>query len=277
MKKNLTKGVLISAAALVAAVLFYLMTDINGSAESLYLLNANNQYSTYGTKTAFKSEWYYVDSDMRVRKQDEYAEDSEQLTPPDYSIGTDTGNVSVTVIEGTNEEFVYNVLADAGFSDEMICGIMGNLLVECGGGGKIIFDSSQGGKHNGRTNAECLNTDCMNPNVGGDAHGVAQWDSGRRINLIQGAINKGVEWFDPPYQMSFLMDEINSSYYSKWVSPSKILSDMPIGCDPIEWSCFKWCKYFEVCQGANSATWETRAQMAGWNSRLNYAMQFSGR
>ena len=40
--------------------------------------------------------------------------------------------------------------------------------------------------------------------VGGKAIGLIQWDSGRRVNLVNFAKSKGKQWYDAEIQLIFL-------------------------------------------------------------------------
>ena len=47
--------------------------------------------------------------------------------------------------------------------------------------------------------------------VGGKAIGLIQWDSGRRVNLVNFAKSKGKQWYDAEIQLIFLEDESSKS------------------------------------------------------------------
>ena len=46
----------------------------------------------------------------------------------------------------------------------------------------------------------------MNPSVGGYAFGIAQWDSGRRVKLLEYAEKKGKKWDDLELQLDYLLN-----------------------------------------------------------------------
>ena len=154
------------------------------------------------------------------------------------------------------EDEIYNFLVSMGYNSYAVCGIMGNINHESG----YRWDRTQGDKHNGETLDSCRTT------VKGDGHGVVQWDSGRRVQLIELAESQGLQWYDKSVQMEKLRQELLSDYYGKWVSPAKLNA-----CSSVEEACFIFAKYFEACKGADSATFETRTKLSGWSDRYRDA------
>ena len=74
-----------------------------------------------------------------------------------------------------------NIDRALGYDDEMIAGIMGNMNPESG----ILYGTTQGHKHDNYTNAQCVNRGCIANEGTGNAHGLCQWDGGRRNKLIK--------------------------------------------------------------------------------------------
>ncbi len=90
-----------------------------------------------------------------------------------------------SVISGeNNKQTICLTLKNSGYSNEAVAGIMGNLQQESG------FETD--------------NTD-------GQAHGIAQWQGGRFVNLKS---TYGSDWKKLDNQLKFLLNELNNSYQS---------------------------------------------------------------
>lgn len=191
---------------------------------------------------------------------------------PNAGSGGDTnpniGNVpSISPNQVAKE--VYSALKSWGYSDEAAAGIMGNMLAESG----MQYTTTQGHSHDGYTNQQCLDRGCKNSGSG-NAHGLIQWDSGRRDSLIDYAINTGRQWGTKDVQLEYLKGEIVTGSYAKYASPNDILKDNN-GNDSVEWACYKWCRYVEVCKGVTKTSgWGQRSNFDNWTGRLNNALGY---
>ncbi|MDR0200262.1 MAG: phage tail-type lysozyme domain-containing protein [Streptococcaceae bacterium] len=96
---------------------------------------------------------------------------------------------------------MYNYLKAKGGTINGISALLGNSQVETGS----TFDPSiiQGG-------AAYNQSEAMNPSAGGYAFGLFQWDSGRRVNLINYATSTNNGWDDMDTQLDFAMNQEGS-------------------------------------------------------------------
>lgn len=182
--------------------------------------------------------------------------------------GTGGGGTPIPVDEVKKQ--VYNHLKGLGYDDEMIAGIMGNMNPESG----ILYGTTQGHKHDNYTNAQCVNRGCIANEGTGNAHGLCQWDGGRRNKLINGAMAKGVEWTDGNWQLEFMDSEIFGGYYTKWVAPANIMNgyDSATMGSKVEYVTYRWCRFYEVCAGVKQGdTYASRTNYSHWADRLSSA------
>ncbi len=92
---------------------------------------------------------------------------------------------SGSVVSGeSNKQTICLTLKNSGYSNEAVAGIMGNLQQESG---------------------------FMTNNTDGKAHGIAQWQEGRFVNLKS---TYGSEWTKLDNQLKFLLSELNGDYAS---------------------------------------------------------------
>lgn len=188
----------------------------------------------------------------------------------DGGSGGDTPNTPSTPIDTTDtQKYVYQTLRSWGYDNEAIAGIMGNMNAESG----IKFGTTQSHTHDNATNVQCQQRGCIG-NGGGNAHGIVQWDKGRKDNLISGAIQSGVEWTSPEYQMGFLKNEIIDGSYNRYVSPSSIYNGRTSE-DKVEYATYMWCRRFEICSGVHqdTDTFASRLGYSHWSDRLGAAME----
>lgn len=103
------------------------------------------------------------------------------------SSSSSDGSSSVDGFYGdTIQEKVWWALKDAGYSDEQVAGVMGNIYAE-----------------------SSFNSSAVNPSSG--ASGLCQWLYGRKTQLCAYAESKGVEWTDEETQIEYLIGELDSS------------------------------------------------------------------
>ena len=196
------------------------------------------------------------------------------------SNGVNWNPTQVTVSDTKKQ--VYNAFKSWGYSDSMIAGIFGNIEAESG----FRYYAVQGDNGNnltksGGTHYSCeKNANCTSGGTG-NAHGLVQWDGSRRAELIKAAVAAGIHWTDGNLQLQYLKDELEGNYYGKWCSPSTMLN----GCESIgdvndtalavEYSCYRWCRFFEVCSGVtSSSTYESRTKFSHWDTRIKAAQGY---
>lgn len=94
----------------------------------------------------------------------------------------------------TNAKNIANVLKKAGASGNAIAALLGNLQAESGvNPSRIQYDQKYDAAR-------------ANGTGGAYAMGIAQWDYGRRANLMKYAKSKGKQWDNLGMQLSFLLD-----------------------------------------------------------------------
>lgn len=169
-------------------------------------------------------------------------------TTTDISDSTGSGNIVTT---GSDAELA-NYLRTLGYSDFAISGIMGNFSAESG----MNAAATQGHAHDGQTRASCRTQ------VGGDGHGLAQWDSGRRVALINYADKIGGNWWDFSTQMAYFKTEIEG--------PEKRSGgvDAMNRCSSVTEACFQFAAKYERCAGATGATLSNPSVIHRWPVRL---------
>lgn len=179
-------------------------------------------------------------------------------TPPDTNIDTaDTQAV---------KKAIYQFLKGLGFDDYMAAGIMGNVGHESGG---FVVGRTEGHTHDNYTNEQCVARGCANEGKN-NGHGLCQWDNGRRVALINYAIGKGKEWRELSTQLGYWESELNGGYKDTVSDPMKSYTGYDSSYDKLEYCLWYYGKHFEV-PGGSYSTYDGRAGMSGWDSRLNYA------
>ena len=114
------------------------------------------------------------------------------------SLFSSTGTQNLGNVEGT----VYAYLRDQGLDDLHCAAIMGNFCYESGGTSDFTINSAADelGEHPDNQGALARGSS------GGAALGIAQWDSGRRLALVEFAESKGTQWSDLETQLEFWSD-----------------------------------------------------------------------
>ena len=136
-----------------------------------------------------------------------------------------------SVINGDdNKQTICLTLKNSGYSDEAIAGIMGNLQQESG------FQTN--------------NTD-------GKAHGIAQWQESRFVNLKS---TYGSDWTNLDNQLKFLLNELNSNNY---VATEKYLRESHTAAE----QAFNFCMTFEQ---PGETDCETTPRVSYANELLSY-------
>jgi hypothetical protein len=108
-----------------------------------------------------------------------------------------------TLVGSDNIEKVWNFFKSKGLPDTGVAGLIGGKWGETGG--SLNPKAIQSGQPYDEARA-------MNPSVGNYAFGVAQWDFGRRVNLLNYAKEKGQSWDTLELQLDFMWQELNSGY-----------------------------------------------------------------
>lgn len=160
---------------------------------------------------------------------------------------------------------VYQCLKSLGYDDEACAGIMGNMELESG----MQPGTTQSNTHDYASTTHC-NANCRTGH--GNAHGLVQWDYGRKEALFDLAISKSVEWHDLDLQLEYFTSEINGPERSS--SPSRFWTGYNSE-DRVEWATFKFANTFERCAGASAAnTFNDRANIGHWTSRIQFARNY---
>ncbi|OEH82498.1 hypothetical protein BCR26_13380 [Enterococcus rivorum] len=94
---------------------------------------------------------------------------------------------------------VYKFVLENGGTKEFACAWLGNMEHESG----LRPDAIQGGALYNEAIA-------MNPVTGGYAFGLAQWDSDRRVKLLETAKKENKDWKDSAFQLSFAWEKDGS-------------------------------------------------------------------
>ena len=169
-----------------------------------------------------------------------------------------------------SKKAIYDFLKSLNYDDIAIAGIMGNMEHESG----CLPGTTQSHTHDDADNTYCYSK-CNNYNSG-NAHGIVQWDGGRRAGLINSAVKANVSWCDLTYQLAFMENELSGSY-GTWCGPSTIMKDCTSTDDAgkVEYACYRWCRYYEVCAGVKKGdTYASRVNYSGWNERLSHSLGF---
>ncbi len=90
---------------------------------------------------------------------------------------------------------------------EQAIGVMGNLIRESYGANPYAIQ----GDHSITSWQTCDNNCVLDwGTAGGKAIGIIQWDSGRRVSMVNFAIEQGTQWYDLNTQLRFLKKELDS-------------------------------------------------------------------
>mgnify|MGYP004590818291 CR=1 FL=1 len=185
-------------------------------------------------------------------------------TPPNTNI--DTADVMAV------KKAIYQFLKGMGFDDYMAAGIMGNVKVESSG---FVVGITQGSTHNNSTNEQCVARGCIaDPNQGGNAHGLCQWDTSRRVGLITTAINDGKEWSDFSFQLYYWKKELEGSENDTYTS---VLNSegYQSSYDKVEFYTWLYGRKFErpgkTDRNSDYYAFERRNIMNGWDGRYDAA------
>ncbi len=158
------------------------------------------------------------------------------------------------IIQGSgNDAVLAQFLRSLGYNDIAISGAMGNFAAESG----LDPRATQGHTHDGQTRPSCLRLG------GGDGHGLAQWDSGRRVALIEFATARGKEWWDFSIQLEYFKSEIEG--------PEKKYGGQAVmnACTSVKEACFQFADKYERCAGAGDATLSKPSALHRWDVRLS--------
>lgn len=141
----------------------------------------------------------------------------------DYNIqcmpnGSSTVNVSIEADDRTRQNAIASWLTTTPFdglggqsmSKEQASGVIGNFIQESAGARPHYVQTLSMG--NPDYYKSVSNEDILTwGSVGGKAIGIAQWDSGRRIGLVNYAIANRGNWYDLSIQLNFLKTELDGS------------------------------------------------------------------
>ena len=112
--------------------------------------------------------------------------------------GTQASAGMVSVVDTTGMDEAHKIWVQGhqmGGTDEGVAALMGNLQHESTLKADII-----------QSNQSYDETKAMNASLGGYAIGLAQWDSGRRVNLLNFAKSENADWKDTGVQLNFLFN-----------------------------------------------------------------------
>ena len=143
---------------------------------------------------------------------------------------------------------------------EQAFGIMGNMMSESyGANPKAIQGDST------TTQWQTCDNNCVKSwgLIGGKAVGIIQWDTGRRISLVNFAEKEGTQWHDLTTQLKFLKSEMDSGYENQQLKAGGFNQ---VGKSIAEYTKI-WNKRFE--RSAESGT------AAGDNPRIANAEKFA--
>lgn len=271
MDKKLTKAVLVSLGLLCIAAMVYLTLDITSSVNDVYQLEESGNTKVINTKQNFIDEWEdlaYIERTPTPTTDPA----SGELTPPDTIIGNITPTDGGTADE--NAKIIYDVLIGLGYNPKQACAFLGNMFCESA----MIPNRVQGDKHPAA--ASCT-SNCIQ--VGsGKAHGIAQWDGGRRDNLLQQDWSEEGGWFTLKAQVKYFVSEITGGYYSKWVAPDRIQKNQPDGTDDLAYCTYRVYAYYEVAGAIlkqvgdtkKQKTWDEAQSVDGFKDRVAQAQRY---
>ena len=156
-------------------------------------------------------------------------------------------NVTTSADKEAVAKSLHDNLKQAGYSEAGIAGYLGNTEHESG------FDSGvvQGHKAFDESTA-------MNSGLSGYAIGLNQWDSGRRVNLLNFAKEQGKEWKDGSMQLDFALNHDGSD--SNVLKQGLAMNDVA---DATEFLRSKWER------GGVGTTAERTAKAQNWYGKFS--------
>lgn len=176
---------------------------------------------------------------------------------------TSTGKNDTTDFQPANDQEkvalqVYNFVLQNGGTKEFASAWLGNMEHESG----LIPSRIQ-------SDLPYMEATAMNPSLGGYAMGLAQWDSGRRVNLLNYAKEKKKEWKDVDLQLDYAWnhdssDSILLQKFSKGTDVNTITIDI--------------LKYWERAGTKDDPTQQAqrKASANNWYKRLSTGSQGNG-
>ena len=175
-------------------------------------------------------------------------------------------NVDTADIQAVKKA-VYKFLTQTrGYDNYIAAGVMGN--VECESHFKV--GSTESHSHDDSTNEQCIARGCTEP-TSNKAHGLCQWDSGRRVKLINGAKDSGKEWASLEYQLIFWDSELKEGGEKHIVDTRmKEYHGYDNSYDKVEYFTWYYGCYFEVPanDGTSYRSFDARSHMSNWSERL---------
>lgn len=191
----------------------------------------------------------------------------------DYNIMCDSFGVGEISVESdadafTRQSAIVSWLTSTPFelnngrplTKEQAFGIMGNMMSESyGANPKAIQGDST------TTQWQTCDNNCVKSwgLIGGKAVGIIQWDTGRRISLVNFAEKEGTQWHDLTTQLKFLRTEMDSGYENQQLKAGGFNQ---VGKSIAEYTKI-WNKRFERSAQAGTA--------AGDNPRIANAEKFA--
>lgn len=172
--------------------------------------------------------------------------------------GSEFYSIDGSFVGDSLEAKLWFALKEAGFSDEAVAGVLGNLAYESGG----------------------LNASAVESN--GVGIGVAQWSYDRRTALEAYANSKGVSWNDEDTQIEFLITEIIGSGPAKDHATKQFMNKTYKGKNYNE-STWKNAKTVDEATTAFCVSWERPADpeysltKTPYKSRIQYAEEIYDR
>ena len=154
-----------------------------------------------------------------------------------------------------NKKLIWSYLRNnMGYTKEGAAGALGNLRAESGLYPMVIIGHESPDDYNKSLADEIDRTHTWPSRIGDKAYGLVQWMGDRRTRMIKKATDANVSVVDLPTQLSYMADELNSSYYSKVNDKMKSASSVQDASD-------YWQDHFEVCGDAR-------------DKRRNYSNQY---
>lgn len=266
MDKKLNKLVLCCIGLLCVAAIVYITLDVRSAQDDIYELEQRSNVINVPTKTNFVEEWQEV---ATLTRDVIIEEDPSTGQVPNPNPGGGVVN-SPTGTQDENARYVYDLLIRLGYSHTQACGLLGNIAAES----SFIPSRVQGDTHVG---SDSCCTECMQ--VGsGKAHGIIQWDGSRRDNLLQADWTTYGGWYTLGAQMDYMTSELQSNYYSRWVSPENLLNGMPSGGDELSYCTYRFVAYYEVCGSAlkdgRQMTYSEFIETSGYDTRYSWAQYY---
>lgn len=140
----------------------------------------------------------------------------------DYNKACDASGVGEVNVAGDVDDFTrqsgiaswlmstpFWVTGDKPMNKEQAAAVIGNFAQESYGANPKAIQNDHS-----ITKWESCNNDCVLGwgSGGGQAVGIAQWDSGRRVEMVKFAKKEGIEWYDLNLQLKWLKKELDGGY-----------------------------------------------------------------